>query len=513
MTARRTVAGRYELTSPIGHGGMGEVWAGYDKRLDRKVAVKLLRASALASAGDPRTLVRRFEREARLTARVENQGVPAVFDAGTENGELYVVMQLVEGHDLGDVIAERGALPIDLVAGIGAQAAGVLAAAHAVSLVHRDLKPRNIMLCPDGMVKILDFGVAALLDSETTRLTRTGETVGSPAYMAPEQVLNGVASPRTDLYSLGCLLHELLAGRQVFAGDAAYSLMYQHVESPPTPLRQIRADVPEPIERLVLDLLAKDPERRPADAQQVFDRLVPFIPGPETEPRAGEDAERGDPCLPFTRPLAPRPKPSRSQPPPADRAPAPAAPPGVNVTEARSRARELVDAGRFTQAAELLSAILVNASRDNALDLRIDLAAALVLGSDYRGALPHYERLVDDLTAQRGGEDDLVLRCQAQLAVCQVETGELTEAQRNLRAVVEAQQRRLAPQDTELMDLRRQLALLQASTGDIDTAIRNLESLLYDQARLLGTTDPAAAETRELLDHLREMSSHGSSLS
>lgn len=504
MVARRTVAGRYELASPIGHGGMGEVWAGYDKRLDRKVAVKLLRASALATANDARTLIARFEREARLTARVEHPGVPAVFDAGAEAGELYVVMQLVEGDDLGDVIAERGPLPVHWAAGIGAQAAGVLAAAHAVSLVHRDLKPRNIMLCPDGMVKILDFGVAALLDTESTRLTRTGETVGSPAYMAPEQVLNGVASPRTDLYALGCLLHELLTGRQVYAGDAAYSLMYQHVEAPPTPLRQIRADVPEPIERLVLDLLAKDPERRPADAQHVFDRLVPFVPGPETEPPAAGATQRGDPCRPFRHPLAPRPKPSRSRATPVDRA----APPGIDATEARNRARELVDAGRFTQAAELLSAILADAPGDDELNLRIDLASVLVLGSDYRRALPHYERLVDDLTAQRGGDDDLVLRCRAQLAVCQVETGDLTEAQHNLRAVVESRQRRLAPQDTELMDLRRQLALLQASTGDLEVAIGTLQSLLHDQLRHLGTTDPATAETRQLLDHLSDMSNH-----
>ena len=187
MTAeRRTVAGRYELTGPIGRGGMGEVWAGYDQRLDRPVAVKLLRPSSFPPGTDLPVLAARFTRESRLTARLEHRGVPAVFDAGTDSGDLYLVMQLIAGHDLADVIAERSPLPVSWAVAIAAQITAVLGAAHAISLVHRDLKPRNVMLSPDGTVTVLDFGVVALLEPDITRLTTTGETLGSPAYMAPE---------------------------------------------------------------------------------------------------------------------------------------------------------------------------------------------------------------------------------------------------------------------------------------------------------------------------------------
>ncbi|MBY8852298.1 protein kinase, partial [Saccharothrix sp. MB29] len=137
MTARRTLAERYELTSPIGRGGMGEVWSGYDKRLDRPVAVKLLRPDVLPHGSDHTTLAKRFLREARLTARVEHPGVPAVFDAGAEGNELYLVMQLVPGIDLGDFLVQHQPVPVDWAVAVAAQVASVLAAAHAVSLVHR----------------------------------------------------------------------------------------------------------------------------------------------------------------------------------------------------------------------------------------------------------------------------------------------------------------------------------------------------------------------------------------
>jgi len=184
------IAGRYELATAIGRGGMGEVWTAYDTRLDRRVACKLLHPALLPTGTTGRSAVTRFRREARLTARLEHPGVPAVFDVGTEDGSLYLVMQLVDGADLGDVLAARGRLPVDWAVAIAAQLAAVLAAAHAVSLVHRDLKPRNVMLSRGGTVRVLDFGVAALLEPESTRVTAaTAGEISSRAASAGGAVL------------------------------------------------------------------------------------------------------------------------------------------------------------------------------------------------------------------------------------------------------------------------------------------------------------------------------------
>ncbi|WP_158013601.1 serine/threonine-protein kinase, partial [Carbonactinospora thermoautotrophica] len=248
--AERVINGRYELDTPIGRGGMGEVWVGYDRTLDRRVAVKLLRADVLAHRSRGRLSIERFLREAQATARLDHPGVPAVHDVGEYDAGFYLVMQLVEGYTLGDLVAEHGPLPVRWVAGIGAQICAVLTVAHAVPLVHRDLKPHNVMVCEDGTVKVLDFGVAALLDRpDLTKLTAPGETVGTPAYMAPEQALTGACEPRSDLYALGCVLHELLSGEPVFQGETSLAVLREHLESEPRPLRELRPDVPADLER------------------------------------------------------------------------------------------------------------------------------------------------------------------------------------------------------------------------------------------------------------------------
>lgn len=221
-------------------------------------------------------LTKRFVRESRITARLEHPGVPAVYDCGTDGDDLYLVMQLINGNPLTDLIAEVDRVPVGWAAAIAAQVCSVLAVAHANSLVHRDLKPANLMLCPDGTVKVLDFGVAAALSPSATKLTATGVIIGTAEYMAPEQTMSGSTSPQTDLYSLGVILHELLAGENQFAAGTPLACMRKHVDEPPRPVRELRPDVPEGLERLILWLLAKRPADRPQSAALVYERLVPF---------------------------------------------------------------------------------------------------------------------------------------------------------------------------------------------------------------------------------------------
>lgn len=490
MTAQRTLADRYELTSPIARGGMGQVWAAYDKRLDRRVAVKLFRPDAFPSSVDVRALAKRFVREARLTARVEHPGVPAVFDAGAEADRLYLVMQLVPGVDLADFLAEREHLPIEWAAAIAAQIASVLAAAHSVSLVHRDLKPRNVMIRPDGAVVVLDFGVAALLDADITSITATGEALGSPAYMSPEQVKGVQASPRSDLYALGCILHELLAGSRPFTAAGTYAAMRAHAEVPPPALRSARADVPEALERLVLDLLAKEPEGRPADAQEVHERLVPFLPSP-----SGADGAPLDPTRPYRRPLAPE---QRRAPRATAAAPVVTGEAPVDIDRVRDEAAALAEAGRFTQAAGLLADVLARAGDRAARGARLQLASTLLLGGDYARALPEYERLVADVGAERGFDDADVLAWRVQAATCRAALGEPAEAIELLEKVLDVQGRRLGRAAPEVFELRRQIALLRASTGQAEQATVELRELLAE----LGADEPAAAELAEVLRRL-----------
>ncbi|MFC4059550.1 serine/threonine-protein kinase [Planomonospora corallina] len=270
------IDGRYEL-DPLSRcrGGMGEVWFGRDRRLDRPVAVKFIRVDFLPDGRPDEELTRRFVREARITARLGHPGVPAVYDCGTHGDRLYLVMQYVDGCSVATLLDETE-IPAPWAALIAAQVCSVLAVAHAGALVHRDLKPSNLMLGPDGTVKVLDFGVVAALSPTATRLTGTGVTVGSPDYMAPEQAEAGTAGPWSDLYSLGVILDEMLSGENQFRGVTPLASMHNHLERAPRPLRHRRPDVPEGLERLILRLLEKEPGRRPASAAAVYEELIGF---------------------------------------------------------------------------------------------------------------------------------------------------------------------------------------------------------------------------------------------
>ncbi|RJL31696.1 serine/threonine-protein kinase [Bailinhaonella thermotolerans] len=263
------IADRYELDElPLGQGGMGAVYGGHDKHLDRRVAVKFLQLPG----GRDAELERRFIREARILARLEHAGAPILYDFGMFEHRLYQVMQFIEGVTVADLVSEHGPLPVPWAAAIAAQACAVLAAAHSLSICHRDLKPTNLMLCPDGGVKVLDFGLAMLRETDVAQFTRSGQILGTPAYMAPEQIQRGVAGPRSDLYALGCVLHEMLTGRQLFTGPTAYAIFEKQVKEPPPRV----PGAPAELDRLLSALLEKDPENRPPDAGSLFERLQPF---------------------------------------------------------------------------------------------------------------------------------------------------------------------------------------------------------------------------------------------
>lgn len=269
MSTGRDIADRYRVTSPIGRGGMGEVWNGTDLRLNRPVAIKLVGVPDI-----DRELRRRFHREARVTARLSHPGVPIVYDFGQDD-DLFLVMESLPGDSVGKLLDEHGALPPSWAAFIGAQACAVLAAAHAVDLIHRDVKPENLMLAPDGAVKVIDFGLATSTGDEFSRITQTGQIPGTARYMAPELLRGEVASRSSDLYAVGCLMYELLAGARPFESRHILDEITRSQSEPPPPLH----GVPSGLAALVDELLAKAPESRPPDALAVYSRLRPWIPG------------------------------------------------------------------------------------------------------------------------------------------------------------------------------------------------------------------------------------------
>jgi serine/threonine protein kinase len=258
-----TVAGRYRLERSLGNGGMGEVFVATDTVLDRRVALKRL-PSALTEDEAARA---RFLREARALARISSPNVVAVFDAGDET-EPYLVMELIEGTTLSNVLRTTGRLPPERARAIGAGIAAGLAAAHDQGVIHRDVKPSNIFLTASDEPKVGDFGIARLERGDMT-LTMTGQAFGSAAYVSPEQATGGRVDARSDLYSLGCVLYEMLAGRRPFEGDEPVALTYQHVHTDPVPLDALDVGIAPELATLVDALLRKDPADRPQTADEV----------------------------------------------------------------------------------------------------------------------------------------------------------------------------------------------------------------------------------------------------
>ncbi|MFT3797893.1 serine/threonine-protein kinase [Microbacterium sp.] len=252
--------GRYELDSRIAIGGMGEVWEATDHVIGRTVAIKILKDEYM---GDPGFL-ERFRAEARHAALVNHEGIASVFDYGEENGSAFLVMELVPGEALSTILEREGSLSTDKTLDIVAQTAAALQAAHAAGLVHRDIKPGNLLITPDGRVKITDFGIARIADQ--VPLTATGQVMGTVQYLSPEQASGSAASSATDVYSLGIVAYECLAGKRPFTGESQVAIaMAQINETPPALPETIAA----PVRNFVMCMIAKKPEDRPATASAV----------------------------------------------------------------------------------------------------------------------------------------------------------------------------------------------------------------------------------------------------
>jgi serine/threonine-protein kinase len=283
-----TLAGAYFLNALIGRGGMGDVYRATDVARDRTVVVKVLRRGAAADAG----AVARFHREARAVARLSHPNSVALIDSGeTETGTLYMVMELVPGATLAQVLSAAGPLGAARAVAIGAQVLAALAEAHGLGIIHRDLKPANVMVDPrDGAdrVKVLDFGIATIADGDVeSRLTQQGTVFGTPAYMSPEQIRGEPLDPRSDLYSVGVILHEILTGRLPFEAETPLGLAARHLHDPPPSLSAAGVRVDPALEALVLSALAKRREERP-EAADAFGAALLACPveaaGPPLEP-------------------------------------------------------------------------------------------------------------------------------------------------------------------------------------------------------------------------------------
>ncbi|MGM7645832.1 protein kinase domain-containing protein [Nocardia sp. JW2] len=499
------VDGRYEITGVLGAGGMGEVLSGYDTVLDRPVAVKRIAVRQFASRADlVDEFVARFRREARVTARIRHHGVPQVFDAvlDAQADSVYLVMEHIDGVTLRDYLAEIGELPVGWAVAIAAQIATVLSYAHVLPVVHRDLKPANIVVAHDGTVKVIDFGIAALLDGSTGRITRTGSVLGTAAYMPPELVNGQEAGPRADLYALGCVMHEMFSGRRVFEARSEFDTHNRHLSDPPTPLRALRRDVPAPIEQLVLELLAKDPAQRPSSAQLVYERLLPFLPAPGA-PEDPASRTHSDPTRLFRRPNPPAATVVEPLPP----KPSPELPAVAGLSEAAARYRELFALGRAAQAADVLLGVVDQAEQrfgpdsPQLGDLHRDIATALEHSGEQRRALAQWQRVeaIEEPTGTRGR------RARVAAIGCRAALGELTAA-----AAVDELYRMLGEirsADNEFGDdallVRLALAEHLPAAGDHARAARFVARFRDDLAVLRPPDDPMRRKIEALAAELR----------
>ncbi|MFG2906055.1 protein kinase [Kitasatospora sp. NPDC048286] len=530
--------GRYELVEKLGQGGFGVVWRARDTRMGRPVAVKVIGHHG----GDRAKAALRFVREAGAAGNLSHPHIVTVHDLGQceLGGEevTYLVMELLTGRTLTEVL--RAGVPGPALSlRWGRQISGALAAAHDAGMVHRDIKPDNVMITDAGHLKVLDFGIAQL-DTGAGGLTTTGTIVGSPAYMAPERWTGGRVDGRADLYALGCVLVELFTGARPFGGDSTPVLMYRHLNEVPPPLDPAQFGLPPQVAGLVAELLAKDPAARPADARTVERRLAelagwqggqaaapvpvpvpavverpapmvppppsapPVVPAPAAPPAVPPAVPAPAPVVPpaVPAPIVPSvPSPVSSVLPPLTTPPVTATPPAESVraalSERRSAAYRAATAG---ESAMLLQAVAqdcvtaLGASDRDTLCTWRDFAWYLSRTGDLDGAIRLLTALVADMRAALGPIDPDTLGARYHLVWCVGESGAPVTTVRLMNELLPDLHAAWGPYDSRVLKARHDLALHHANRGDLQGAVIQLHGLLPDLARVLGEHHPSTVQ-------------------
>ncbi len=261
---------RYKVLQLLGEGGMGKVYKAWDKELEEEVAIKVLIPQLSSDA----QMLSRFKREIKLARSITHENVGKIYDLGEADGTKYISMEFIQGESLHKILKKQGKLKIDDGVRIINQIADALATFHKKGIIHRDLKPSNIMINPEGKVYILDFGIAKSVESD--ELTKTGDAIGTPAYMAPEQIEGKKVDSRADLYSLGVIIYQMFTGKPVFEADTPYTMALKQLKEQPQKPRKINPQIPESIEKIILKSLKKNPEERYQSALEIRDDLEKF---------------------------------------------------------------------------------------------------------------------------------------------------------------------------------------------------------------------------------------------